>query len=1229
MKNRTLTLLAACLMGVSAFAEWTGTAPTLPSISAGSLEDGHYYQIMLDYGSNSALENMFLQGGQTWFTFSTSLIIDSRDNAITYQLEKSTQPILDEDGNETGKSVEAWTLMDISTNKYTFVSYDDIDDEYDETTGDLVSKGTHSLYGAMHIDMGSQGHQYFQITESGNTGNAYSPAYRITISSSDDTYAEHSGKDYVGTIPSDDYQGAVYAFLDPSTTGNYCDWVLVDMTVYEARLDLYNVLLESNNYTIDGSVISSANSTYLDDNASVDDLVEAKENVIEARNAAVLEGATIDDPKNVTILLSNTTFDEDIIGWTCTFTSGVSATNIGWQNGGPYTNTSYTYVNGDGEVTYPNCTYFLEAWTLNQYGDTSVSESLGDGQLSQTVTDAPAGTYMLSVDVVACQQRETVEQAGVQLFATDTGGDDFWELLSTGNEVPEHVTLFFYTDGGTLTLGLRTFNTNCNWIAADNFELLYFGDTEDVSKVELSYTISGAETTYSDLSEVFADAEVKSAYETALSSAKSTLSSGSSDTEYEAATADLNTALETLKASIEEYQTVADYLDYLTTLQNQCLSSGWDELAAELSVFQENLSGNYYDGALSSDDIANMETEGSEMIANYISENVEPGSDISVLIVNNDFDTDFSGWTVDPNGATPAWGGSTSLQGENTLEGGTLIADIGSGCAEVYQAAFDICQTIKNMPVGVYTLSCQAFERDDNGNGIEAELYAVTADGTQTQKVEDIYAEAQDEPLYSCGEWYDDAAVINGNDTTYIPNGMNGADVWFYRDHYKNSFDIILREQGDITFGIRTASTGDWVLFDTFRLVYGGNTADLYYSTIEGLIEEAEALQNEFITEDAYSMLETAITTGANLVDNSSDDVDACLAAIDDLEAAIDYANSSMETISALQELYDYTNSVRMDKIDADDDYYELLDAVDAALNDDKVVESVEQAETWIHDMKSDYNKLVMAAATEATEDEPADVTAVIINPTYVETIDNEETASSFGWTVADNPADGGTYAPNYNCFELYNQKTGASLSQILYNLSAGYYRLHVQGFYRGTGYNETVDAAAADTMDIDTIHAADIYAGETATRMCSIISDAEAYDEMQGTGSGAANGIWYIPTGMSTAQNAFENDLYNNTLQFQVEEDDTDVEIGVVKTGHIDADWTIFSNWTLEYLGTTEPLTDPTTAIAEVEGADAPVAVAIFTVDGKQTSSLTKGINIIKTTMADGTVKVSKVLVK
>ncbi len=1217
MKKHLLLIIAACFTCVAAFAQWT--EPEIPT-TASTFTAGHLYRVR-----NADGQLGYLAGGTAWYSWSTSTVLlfdlDVQD-PITYSITMD----YDEDGNELG-----YTFVDNSTSLYTFISNETITDQ---ATGEI---DPYEGMGEMHMDGASSNYsKHYDITlVSGTT-------YQISVAAADTIYGETKAGTAWGYMPKAEvYIGAVWPFLDPSNSDYACTWEFIDMTIYQARLNLYNTLVESQNYSdIDQSVVASATEVYNNANATLEELEAATQDVKVARNYAITKDASTSNPVDATTLIENNDFETgNIEGWYCSFVSEVNATNIGFQSGGSndYTNYTYTYTNHEGVETNPFCKNFIEAWSAAglQYGSTDVSRSIGDGELSQTIKEMPKGNWKLSADVIASYQDDaSITVTGTELFAV-SGDYEMSVAISTGNGVPEHIEMLFASSGDDLTLGLRTNNTNANWICADNFELTCYGDEDSAYKFILEQTISDAEAKYPDMSALIANAEVKAAYETALADAHTVLDSSNDDAELQAAADALTAAVDALGTSISEYVEAKDYMDYILTVQEQAETNDWDELAGSLGDYYDNASNKYEAGTLTGEEIAQMQEDIPEMIADYLGTegNIKDGDDVSILIRNNDFDTDFSGWTYN---TAPNWGGDGNAGGgENTLEGKPTMAEIASGNAEYYWTAFDINQTIKSMPVGLYKLTLQVFERDDAGDGIDAVMYASIGGSEQTELVTDIYRDAQDEMQYSTGAgasvWPDDTYT---DGIGYTPNSMAGANVYFYEGLYTTTFNILVTERGDLTIGLRKDNATDWVLFDTFRLVYQGNSADVYADYIDELIAQADEYAAPAISYEVDAMIVAAIDNGEEALDSNS--ADACIAAIQELQAAIAAAEASAALVIEIEELYDYTNDVRMAEasdVDFSDDYMELLETIASCLDDG--FETDAAIEEYMEALNAGFNADVLADAVAkgASESNPVDVTPIIVTASCV---DSEGETSYYGWTPNEGTVVG---AANY-CIEIYEgngNDAGAGIEQVLYNLSAGYYRLGVQGFYRpGTGfydYNSTTERAelnielANPEEGNDTIHYADIYAGETATRMISIIVCAKEYSEGIGVTSST---VYAIPNTMAEAENAFDLDLYHNCLQFEVAENGTDVPVGIVKTGDgVTNDWLIWTNWTLEYLGTTEPVNDPTTAIESVDGSGDVVAKAIYSVNGVRQSRLTKGVNIVKSTLSDGSVEVTKILVK
>ena len=169
-----------------------------------------------------------------------------------------------------------------------------------------------------------------------------------------------------------------------------------------------------------------------------------------------MSGASVDEPFDITAILLNADFeaagstreqappywDVDALG-----------KNNGFQN-------NNTYSNADESITLSN---FLESWTPSGY--------LADGKLSQTLLAAlPEGFYRLEVD-----GKSSATATGVTLGVTD--GSKTWEEPVATDE-PTHFGVDFESDGtSVLTVGIFVKETNCTWIAFDNFQLFYIGTT--------------------------------------------------------------------------------------------------------------------------------------------------------------------------------------------------------------------------------------------------------------------------------------------------------------------------------------------------------------------------------------------------------------------------------------------------------------------------------------------------------------------------------------------------------------------------------------------------------------------------------------------------------------------------------------------------------------------------------------------------------------------------------
>lgn len=146
------------------------------------------------------------------------------------------------------------------------------------------------------------------------------------------------------------------------------------------------------------------------------------------------------------------------------------------------------------------------------------------------------------------------------------------------------------------------------------------------------------------------------------------------------------------------------------------------------------------------------------------------------------------------------------------------------------------------------------------------------------------------------------------------------------------------------------------------------------------------------------------------------------------------------------------------------------------------------------------------------------------------------------------------------NCAEKWNAGI-VTVSQVLRGMPNGVYRLSAQGFYRMGGMAE---AAAARTNGTEVLHAK-FFANGDSIDVMSVLDCAGMLD---GVGNGGYTGFDLAPNSMGEASKFFSAGLYEHSFMFTLEEGVDTIALGVTKTGSVAADWLIFDNFRLEFLG-------------------------------------------------------------
>ena len=164
-----------------------------------------------------------------------------------------------------------------------------------------------------------------------------------------------------------------------------------------------------------------------------------------------------------TMLLAIEASEESPIDYSFFITNGDCASSSfdGWTLENSWGSNTTFYHNEDALLT----NRFSEAWV-------SGDNTLDDRSISQIVYDLPLGNYQLSADIIATKQSDA--SATVTGVTLELG--DQQVTCSTANGVPQTFTTpSFNVTSGMVNLGVRIANTNANWVAFDNFRLMYLG----------------------------------------------------------------------------------------------------------------------------------------------------------------------------------------------------------------------------------------------------------------------------------------------------------------------------------------------------------------------------------------------------------------------------------------------------------------------------------------------------------------------------------------------------------------------------------------------------------------------------------------------------------------------------------------------------------------------------------------------------------------------------------
>lgn len=1002
------------------------------------------------------------------------------------------------------------------------------------------------------------------------------------------------------------------------------EWEAYPVT-YFYRLDK---LMPAINDAIDeGLVIPKAIEAYNNPNASYADLRNAMRYISDVRRNVTLGNATAENHVSLNEFISNANCDA-LDGWDhdCVYDANG---NVG--SGGHGTNWqahSSKYTAPDGFETSTFIERWISASSNPEAGDKAGTGHLSDGYLSQTLTNLPAGAYKISCYAMACQQDKGAgyKVEGVTLFA-NTSSKENSKVVATDPGAPQKFEFMFEVkEGENVNFGLKLENTTANWLFVDDFQVDYYGaDAQMMYLLDMQGVATDAQTT----------AETAQAYQGYIDTVNELAEEGmnmttdASKEEILALKAKIQEAVAVMNASAAKYaelQTLNDEIqnflaeggnatDALQALLDDCGDgTTLEDLITSLSLDNDQI--DEYMGKLKTElDLSRKQS-------------IVAGTDLTYMLANPTFDSGKDGWT-----------------------GATVVDGKWKNC-EAYQdqAPFDMYQEFVAPQDGVYEISAQAMHRvtwnegtataHENGSeDITAVLYANNIESkfaspftygvTESEKADNEYK-------YTTPD----------GEEVYIPNSMKGFANACEKnpEAYKTTVTILLKAGETVRMGVRetkrpSANAGDWAIWDNFSMKFlGGDQAAI--DQVSGpVIEQGTALLGSKMNAEVHATLESAIT---DLKENGS--IKTINAAAD----AIAAANTSIQAYQTLgtavesaQTRYDNNEAVYKTSDEAKAVFSAAKASADAAYNNGTVADAdVPAAIQALNEAVTKY--VIYDNAKLASKDNHVDISNVLVNNDFA-------TMDQTGWTVKKGNI-GFQAGNNVEAAEFFN--CDFDLKQKIVGLPAGTYYLKSKAFYR-TGSNpsafadkdETVKSyevnenaflyfATSDSTFEATEALKPIAACQIAEGNLNEYAHQGSTDGMVKYVEGATSdeNLW-IPNNMITAQAFFKSEQVGSKYETEplkiVYDGKSEFYIGAYKDVKVTNDWTIIKNFTLEYAGY-DP-NEPVTAIKDIENAagNTTMGTKIYNAAGMLIGKLQRGINVVVTTLSDGSKKVSKIIMK
>lgn len=998
------------------------------------------------------------------------------------------------------------------------------------------------------------------------------------------------------------------------------EWMAVSPEAYDCYMYRKDEMMDIINKAIDAGIdVGNAVTVYNDENSTLAQLKEAAQYVKDMTRNKAMEGASSSNPIDITEYIPNADCNS-ATGWDIVCPD---ADNDGNKGSGGH---GFTWKHNGSSYTAPEdgheCKGFLERWVHrdSKYGSYDKEESepnnghLSNSSVSQTLKNLPKGGYMITAYVNACQQGKQEADAsyrvdGVYLYAK-AGGNEKTVKVATAAGKPEKVTLSVIVDGDTdlseMTFGMKTDNTTANWVFLDDVTVQYFGADAMVMAVKAAqdeaYVTTDAVDAYQcnpgyidDVDNLYADIS-------ALDPTTAT------QEEVDDLMAKFRAAVAVADKSVALYEKLGTLGNDITLL----IDNDKYDYANLKAAYTDCGTGVGYDDLFSSYVLNNEEVSAyieklQSLIASTRKSAVKEGADCTEDLLTNPTFESATGWN------------NTGAAINTTYQN-----------AESYQGTFNLYQDITNIPDGVYEITVQAMHRVDNNDNASKlypndvnEITACLYGNDITAKFASPYSYGMSEQKVTSGNA---DYAFNGK---YIPNSMEGfaAACAESNEAYLTKVYALVTD-GTLRVGVKEEArpaghSSDWAIFDNFKITYRGTSEAVLQQCVTPLIKQANALLEGKMYEGAKSSLQKAVAAVNATLD--MDNIKALALEIKNAQAAIDAYKPLATAIENVKARYESNETTATTSAEAKAIYNASLKTAEDAYNNGTVAE--DNIEAAIKELNKGYTQYFIHDVVAAAENGASvDISKVINNYDFA-------TMDKTGWTIkVTQNAAGFQKDNNIKAVEFYDNK-GFDLYQELVGMPAGTYKLSARAYYRLKGSGDIDDAinafvyyANSKEADAEPVKKSDVKSIYTG----AITADEVGKVNLTSTdGMSQYNGSYYVPNNMTTGQRFLTSDEIGP--KYDSEEITFDYDgtspfyIGVANTNKEKGnDWTFVKSFKLSYVKCT-------TGIENINGEKAGdvVSTKIYDINGVQYNSLKPGVNIVKSVMSDGSVKVRKVVVK